>query len=166
MTQSNYSLCQSNLGNYVAIQTSDGQIIQGRIESVNDTHVYIIPEDPTVSGQEASRGAGSRFFPAMAIPLAAILGITLIATAPCWGIGCPPPFYGPGYGPYYGGKAPYPGYGPYGGIGKGPYGGVPYGGGVPYAGTAPYPGVAPGAAPYPGVVPGAGGAAPFGWTPS
>lgn len=177
MTQSYYSLCHDNLGNYVSIQTSDGQIIKGRIQNVNHTHVYVLPEYETDTGldygdQRSRSPQHGRFFPALAIPLAAILGITLIAAAPCFGIGCPPPYPPPYYGPY--GGAPFagakPGISPY--YGASPYGVSPYGGAGPYggakAGFGPAPGGAPygvgGAAPYAGGGP--AGAGPFGWTPS
>jgi hypothetical protein len=105
-----FHVCRSCMGKAVMIRTRDGGLYRGRVGRVTSTHVYMSPIGRGIEGEDTKsvtsstmaktaettntkeEGSGVYYFTPV-IPLAAILGLTLIGTAPYWG----------GYGPYGGG---------------------------------------------------------------
>lgn len=88
----------------------DGRVYTGSITRVTSEHVYLASSGRGISGdgkkgsELATSAVGSAkqdkgeevfFFAPLAIPLAAIVGLTIIGTAPYWGR--PRPYYGGGW---------------------------------------------------------------------
>lgn len=108
-----YYTCRSNIGKKCTIRTVDGRIYTGAVTRVTREHVYLSEIGRGISGNERnakimattadgenSKGKGSEvfFFGSFAVPLAAIVGLTIVGTAPFWGRS----FYGYGGGYGYG----------------------------------------------------------------
>lgn len=97
MSQRFYHMSRRYMGREVTIRCRDGAVRHGRIMRVTPTHVYLTPISRTISDHEGKitkdlaktaesrssqeEGEEIQFFFPFAIPLAAILGITLIAAA-------------------------------------------------------------------------------------
>jgi len=110
-----YSICRSYMGKPVLLSTRDGRQYQGKITRVTQQEVYLAQLAQQVHGKQkgkvgATTAAGSRekvkgeeilWGAPFAIPLAAIVGLTIVGTAPFWGRPYGG-FYGPGYGAGFG----------------------------------------------------------------
>ncbi|MDQ0338948.1 hypothetical protein J2S00_001734 [Caldalkalibacillus uzonensis] len=99
MPQHLYRLCCSCIGKTARIRTRDGRVLTGRICWVTPSHVHLIPvgrpvnqENEKVTVQHAladhmlQRGTEIWFFGGrIIVPLIAIMGLTIVGTAPFWG---------------------------------------------------------------------------------
>lgn len=95
-----YRICCANVGKIARIRTRDGRDFTGRIVRVTPRHVHLVPMGRRISGTELGKkhppavtaettkkkesGSEILFFPFI-VPLAAIIGLTIIGTAPYWG---------------------------------------------------------------------------------
>lgn len=100
-----YQLCCSCLGKTVRIRTRDGRLFTGRMHRVTPTHAHLLPIGRHIADNQQARtseaypalGTGGSDLPQgkeifwfgfpLIIPLAAIVGLTIVGTAPFWGWG-------------------------------------------------------------------------------
>ncbi|WP_202078431.1 hypothetical protein [Caldalkalibacillus salinus] len=99
MSQSHDQALNQYMGQAVEIQTVDGRVVRGVVQSVDSSGVHLTP---------LSAEQNERYHPFI-VPLAAILGLTVIGsclTPPCYAPYPRPPYPRPPY-------PPRPPYGPY-----------------------------------------------------
>jgi hypothetical protein len=102
-----YHYCCSCLGKTVRVSTRDGRRYCGRVVRVTPEHLYLSSGGEPLGTRPgetylAQHALGQLdnasitpvffFFSPFIVPLAAIIGLTIVGTAPFWGRG---PFYGP-----------------------------------------------------------------------
>ncbi len=100
-----YRVCCSCLGKTVRVQTRERRIFAGRVVRVTPEHLYLMPvarpvqktgkdftAQPALGKTGEGRATSIFFIGPYIIPLAAIIGLTIVGTAPFWG--------GFGYGPF------------------------------------------------------------------
>lgn len=104
MSHPYYHRCCSCLGKCVLIRTQDGRALHGRVNRVTYDHVYLSPiargidyeanqlqvhksTALTAVGVDKAELGEEIFFGPFIVPLAAIVGLTIVGTAPFWGRG-------------------------------------------------------------------------------